>query len=147
MYWYSQSFLIRRALYLLRLNMSRSRLLHISISIWFEMVCQFWHDKSRCVNSTSGSSGGGAHPARAPPNDRGPMIFFMPKTLFFSQVFRRSLRSRLSLSLILIEIWPKHAKNDFYFNPSTLSIIFCPPPRWQSPRPPPLRLNPGSATE
>ena len=40
----------------------------------------------------------------------------------------------------------KHAKNDFYFEPSTLSMIFSPLPRLQSPRPP-LRSIHGSATD
>jgi len=35
-------------------------------------------------------------------------------------------------------ICPKQAKNDFFFQPTTLSLDFLPPtPRWQSPRPPP----------
>jgi len=87
---------------------------------------------------------GGAHPARAPPNGRGPMIFYAQNAIF-SQFFCRSLRSRFFLSLILIEIWPKHAKIDFYFNPSTLSMIFYPPPSLTKSTPP-LRSNPGSAT-
>jgi len=48
--------------------------------------------------------GGGAHPARAPPpNGRGPMIFYAQNPKFY-QFFRRSLRSRLNLCLILIDI-------------------------------------------
>jgi len=49
---------------------------------------------------------GGAHPARAPPNGRGPMIFLCPKR-YFSLFFLRSLRSRLIFSIVSIEIWPK----------------------------------------
>ena len=52
--------------------------------------------------------GGGAHPARAPPNGRGPKIFYA-QNANFSQIFLRSLRSRLILSILVIEIWPKHA--------------------------------------
>jgi len=48
---------------------------------------------------------GGAHPARAPPNGRGPMIFNAQKA-YFSHFF---LRSRLILNIILKEIGPKHA--------------------------------------
>ena len=93
--------------------------------------------------------GGGAHPARAPPNGRGPMIFLCPKRFFFS-IFPRSLRSRIILNLILIEMWPekvpKHAKNDFYCYTSTFNTFndFLPPPQKSTP---PLRSNPGSATE
>jgi len=53
--------------------------------------------------------------------------FCMPKTVIFlkfSPNFLRSLRSRLILSIILIELWLKHAKNDF-LQPSTLSLILC----------------------
>jgi len=46
---------------------------------------------------------GGAHPARAPPNGREPMIFYAPNANF-SHFFRRSLRSRFILSIFLIEI-------------------------------------------
>ena len=56
--------------------------------------------------TTLADPGGGAHPARAPPNGRGPMIFLCPKRYFFSFF----PRSRFILSVILIEIWPKHAK-------------------------------------
>ena len=59
---------------------------------------------------TSGSRG--AHPARAPLT-AADLRFFMPKTLFFSQFF---LRSRLILSIILIEIWQNTLKYDCYFN-------------------------------
>ena len=48
------------------------------------------------------------------PNGRGPMIFLCPKRLIY--VVSIFLRSRLILSIILIEIGPKHSKNDFYFN-------------------------------
>ena len=46
---------------------------------------------------------GGAHPARAPPNGRGPMIFYA-QNANFSHFF---LRSRTILCILLIEIWPK----------------------------------------
>jgi len=36
--------------------------------------------------------------------------FFYAQNANFSQFFLRLLRSRLILSIILIEIWPKHAK-------------------------------------
>jgi len=48
----------------------------------------------------------------APPNGRGPMIFY-DRNANFSQ-FR--LRSLLILNIISIEIWQKHTKNEFYFN-------------------------------
>ena len=48
---------------------------------------------------------GGAHPARAPPNGRGPMISY-GQNANFSQFFRRSLRSRFILSLILVKNTP-----------------------------------------
>ena len=83
--------------------------------------------------------GGGAHPVRAPPpsnpNGRGPMIL-MPKTLLFLIFFVARFARDSFLCIILIEIWPKHAKNDFYFNLQHFHLIFYPPPRWQSPRPP-----------
>ena len=50
-------------------------------------ICWIWHDIY-----TSGSRG--AHPARAPPNGRGPIIFLCTKRYFFS-IFPRSLRSRI----------------------------------------------------
>jgi len=59
---------------------------------------------------TSGSRGGGRTP-----NGRGPMIFYV-QNANFSQFVLRSLRSSFILSIILIEIWPKHAKNNFNFN-------------------------------
>ena len=37
--------------------------------------------------SSLADQGGWAHPARAPPNGRGPMIFFMPKTLNILNIF------------------------------------------------------------
>ena len=51
-----------------------------------------------------------ADPGERLPNGRGPLIFLCPKR-YFSQFF---LRSRLILNIILIEIWLKHFKNDFY---------------------------------
>ena len=73
---------------------------------------------------------GGAHPARAPPNGRGPMIFLCPKRYFFS-IFFRSLRSRYILSLILIEIGPKHAVIGlhhcvviFFWSSGTIDCLF-----------------------
>ena len=45
---------------------------------------------------------GGAHPARAPPDGRGPMIFYA-QNANFSQFFS-SLASLALLSIILIEI-------------------------------------------
>ena len=64
--------------------------------------------------------------------------FFMPKTLIFLIFF---LRSRLISSIILIDIWSKHAKKDFYFTSpfNTFNDILHPPPRWQSPRPPKVK--------
>ena len=58
---------------------------------------------------TSGSRGGGRTRRAPPPNGRGPKIFYA-QNANFSQFFLRSLRSRLILSIILIEIWQKHAK-------------------------------------
>jgi len=55
--------------------------------------------------STPADPGGRTRRAR-PPNGRGPMIFYA-QNANFSQFFRRSLRSRLILSIIIIEIWPK----------------------------------------
>jgi len=52
---------------------------------------------------TLADPGGGAPGARPPPNGRGPMIFYA-QNANFSHFFRRSLRSRFILSLILIEI-------------------------------------------
>ena len=69
-------------------------------------VCVMWSQ----TWTTSLADPGGAHPARAPLNGRGPMIFLCPKRQFFS-FFPRSLRSQFTLSLILIDIWPNHAKN------------------------------------
>ena len=78
---------------------------------------------------------GGAHPARAPPNDRGPMIFYAQNTIFFS-IF---LRSRVILRNIfyrnVAQTAPKHVKNDFYCNTFNTFNDFL-PPGWQSPRPP-----------
>jgi len=49
--------------------------------------------------------------------------FLCPKRIIFQM-----LRSRFILSLILIEIGPKHTKNDLIFQPSTLSKILYPHP-------------------
>ena len=86
-------------------------------SIRFQIKVKINMDRRRSSGtrqrpSTSGSRGGG-------PNGRGPMIFLMPKTRFFS-IF---LRSRLILSIILIEIKPKHATNEFYFNLQHFSML------------------------
>ena len=95
----------------------------------------------RVLVYTSGSRGGGPSS-----NGRGPMIFFMPKTLLFLNfLFACSLRSRFILSIILIEIWSEHAKNYFYFNLQPFQWFSSPPPpfpRWQSPPPLlPIRSN------
>ena len=76
---------------------------------------------------------------------RGPRTyaFLCPKRFIFSFIF---LRSRFILSRIVLEICPKHAKNDFLYQPSTLSIIFY-TPRCQSQRPSPLRSNSRPATD
>ena len=57
--------------------------------------------------STSGSRGERTR-RDPPPNGRGPMICVCPKR-YFSHLFLCSLRSRLILTIILIEIWPQHA--------------------------------------
>jgi len=72
--------------------------------------------------------GGGAHPARAPPNGRGPMIFYA-QNAEFSQFFSSLATLAIYLSIILIEIWTKHAKITFTSTFKTLSMIFYPPPR------------------
>jgi len=65
---------------------------------------------------TLADPGGGAHPARAPANGRGPMMFYAQNAKF-SSFFLRLLRSRFILSIILKEICQKHAKKmNFYFN-------------------------------
>jgi len=61
------------------------------------------------VTCTQADPGGGGASGATPPNGRGPMIFYAQNAIF-SHFF---LRSRLILSKILVEIWPK---NDFYFN-------------------------------
>ena len=57
---------------------------------------------------TSGSRGGGASDALPPPtNGRAPINCYAQNAIFFSFF----LHSRFILSIILIEICPKHAKN------------------------------------
>jgi len=48
-------------------------------------------------------------PGLRPPNGRGPMFFYAQQA-YFSQICPCWLRSRLILSIILIEIWPKTRK-------------------------------------
>ena len=62
---------------------------------------------------------GGVAPGARPPLTAADLWFFYAQNANFSQFFRRSLPSRLIFSLILIEIWPKHAKKC----PSTFSMI------------------------
>ena len=51
---------------------------------------------------------GGAHPARAPPHlTAADLWFFYAQNAKISQFFLRSLRSRVILELILLEIWQK----------------------------------------
>jgi len=64
---------------------------------------------------------------RPPPLTTGPMFFYAQKANF-SQFFPRSLRSRLFLSIHLIEIWPKHATKWLSIQLWTLSMFFYPPP-------------------
>jgi len=96
------------------------------------LVCVMTNVWRHTTHALVDPGGGGARPARAPPNGRGPMIFFCPKRYFFS-IFPRSLRLRIVLSLILIEMWSKrhqkHAKNDFYCYTSTFNTFndFLPP--------------------
>jgi len=49
-------------------------------------------------------------------------------------------------NITLIEIEPKHAKNDL-LQPSILSMIFSAPPPRAETKSTPLSSNPGSATE
>ena len=94
--------------------------------------------------TTSGSRGGRTR--RAPPLTTADLWFFNAQNAYFSHFFPRSLRSQFILSLNLIDIWSKHAKIDFYFKPSTLSMICYPPPPLTKSTPL-LRSNPGSATD
>ena len=72
--------------------------------------------------------------------------FFMPQNTFFKNIYHFFISSRLMLSILLIEIWPKHAKNDFYFNRQHfqfndfLTLLLFDKVHA------PLRSNPGSAT-
>ena len=75
--------------------------------------------KQILINISSGSLGGGAPGAGLL---TAADLWFFYETLIFLNFF---LRSRLILSIILIEIWPKHAKK---WLTSTFSMIFCPPP-------------------
>ena len=105
-----------------------------------EITC----DGVSVVSFTSGSRGG-AHPARAPTNGRGPMIFYA-QNANFSHFFPCSLRSRFILSLVLIDIWPKHAKNWLLLQTVNTFNDLLPPPPPLTKSTPPLRSNPGSAT-
>ena len=87
------------------------------------------------VNVTSGSRGR----TRRPPLTAANIWFFMPKTLNFLIFF--------PLAPLAIHFNPsfnrsmaKHVENYVWLQPSTISMIFYPPPlpRWQSPRPPPM---------
>jgi len=71
----------------------------------------------------SGTEGGGAHLARA-----ADLWFFVPQNFLN---FFRSLRSQFILYQIL-KIWPKHVKNDLYYNPQHFFSTF--PPHTLSPR-------------
>ena len=80
--------------------------------------------------SLAGPGGGVGAPGAPPPNGRGPMIFYA-QNAFFSQLFS---------SLF----WPKHAKNDLYYNlqhffyplPSPFDKVHAPPPYGQTLEPP-----------
>jgi len=61
------------------------------------------------VDDTKQLQQNSAHPLTA-----ADLWFVMPKTLFFLYFF--FARPARDLGIILIEIRPKHAKNDFYFN-------------------------------
>ena len=67
-----------------------------------------------------------ADPGRGtpPPNGRGPMICYAQNAIFFS--FCSSLA--INFKHTLIEIWPKHAKNEFYFNLQHFQLFSTPPP-------------------
>ena len=94
--------------------------------------------------NTLADPGGGAHPAHAPPNGRGPMIFLCPKRKNFPIFFSLdSLAIRFRPNFIM-NMAKNRLKMTFYFNPQHFQ--WCSTPRWQSPRPP-LRSNPGSATD
>jgi len=65
------------------------------------------------------------------------MIFYA-QNANFSHFFRRSLRSRFILSIILIEIWPNAKKLLLLQHVNTFNDFLHAPP--------PLRSNPGWAT-
>ena len=71
---------------------------------FIERIILFMCNKNIFI--TSGSRGG-ATGAR-PPNGRGPMIFLCPKRKFSS-----FLCCIIICCIHLVEIWPKHAKNDW----------------------------------
>jgi len=89
--------------------------------------------------SRGGGEGGGTRRPPPNPNGRGPMIFFLHRTLIFSTLainfehnFNRNMTAtRLNLLQLL--------------QPSTLLMIY-PPPVDKVHAPTPLRSNPGSAT-
>ena len=64
------------------------------------------------------------HPARAPPLTAADLWFFYAANAIFSQFSLATI-----LSIILIEIWPKHAKNEFYLNLQHNDIL---PPKAKS---------------
>ena len=107
---------------------------NIGITITYWIAQNHIVDRYGCllVICTSGSRGGGAHPA--PPLTAADLCFFMPKMLIFLNCF---LRSRLILSIIFIETWPKTRKIMTFTSTINTFNDFLPlhPPPWQSPPP------------
>ena len=77
------------------------------------------------IGRTSGFRGAGcAHPA---PPTAADLWFFYAQNAKIYHFFLCSLSSRFILSLILIEIWQKHAKNDVTSTVNTFNNFLSPP--------------------
>jgi len=83
----------------------------VNLLIYFGTIRRPKHSQHQQPGSETSLAdpGGGAQPEPSlPPNGR--MIFYA-QNANFSQIYLRSIRSRLILGIILIKTWPIHVKH------------------------------------
>ena len=94
----------------------------------FNADYSLYHDSLSTHIYNSLADPGGAPGARPPPNGRGPMIFYAPNANV-SQFFSSLASLAITLSIILIEIWSKHATNWLLLqHVNTFNYFLHPPP-------------------